>query len=380
MSDIRRLTEVEQLKFAILEHGVTVTDSARDFLNASTGGAAWTPADYASTSGLILALDGDVWVNAPIADYNPNFVAEPAYKLDVVDHHLAVLTKSLNVATQFWLPPAYHGTENDFGPLNRFAITHGDRVRLAPVRGCAMSCKFCDIPYERGEKYGIKPIPAMLEALRVALSDPVQPARHVLISGGTPRPGDHEFLREVYRKVLSAFPDFPVDIMMVPVPGLLDIEELKELGVNELSINIEVVDDTIAKRLMPQKYLQGIETYLNFIERASHILGPMRVRSMVMVGLEPLERTMWGVQEITNRGGLPVLSPFRPDPSTPLADMSPPSESLMSEAYAGAREIVEASGVGLAPFCPPCTHNTLSFGHDRLTTTPAYLHSKPRMV
>src|ERR1700722_858431 len=52
-------------------------------MREATGQRDLTPADYASTTGLILELDDDVWVNAPIIDYNPNFVSGSRF---VVDH------------------------------------------------------------------------------------------------------------------------------------------------------------------------------------------------------------------------------------------------------------------------------------------------------
>ena len=112
-----------------------------------------------------------------------------------------------------------------------YVYTHGDRVRLAPIQGCGMVCKFCNIPYE--DRYNVKPIDAMIEALHTALEDPVQPARHVLISGGTPKQADVQFLRETYRRVLNEFPDTPVDIMMVPVDGLLDVAILPDVPEGE---------------------------------------------------------------------------------------------------------------------------------------------------
>ncbi len=48
-----------------------------------------------------------------------------------------------------WLPPEYHGRCNEAGePYNSYAFTHADRVRISPIEGCSMTCKFCDLPYE----------------------------------------------------------------------------------------------------------------------------------------------------------------------------------------------------------------------------------------
>ncbi|HEV7721284.1 MAG TPA: radical SAM protein [Iamia sp.] len=351
--------EAEQLKLALLASGLTITAPAAAALAVANGDRPLTPADYASTSGVILALEGTVWVNAPISLRNATLVEGTPFALDHDGEGLVVRGPDIVARAEFWLPPAYHGQVGSDGrPLNNYVFTHGDRVRLAPMRGCAMTCKFCNIPYE--DRYDTKPIAAMVEAVRVALDDPVQPARHMLISGGTPKAADVEHMREVYRTVLTTFPDLDVDIMMVPVDGLFDLAELDALGVNELSINIEVHDATVAARLMRQKHRQGLDHYLRFIAEAAAVLGPGRVRSMLMVGLEDPASTRRGVQAILDAGGVPVLSPFRPDPATPLRDMAVPEAALLAEVLEDATALARAAGVALGPDCGPCSHNTLS--------------------
>lgn len=372
------LTDAEHLKFRILANGVTVTDTARAAMREWTAGAQLTPADYASTSGLILRLADDVWVNAPFSDFNPNFVERSPYCLDVVSGRLAVYGEGLESEASYWPPPMYHGSSDQHErPLNNYVFTHGDRVRLSPIQGCAMACKFCNIPYE--DRYATKPVDAMLHAIQMALADPIQPSHHVLVSGGTPRLEHHEYLQDVYLQVLAAFPTVPIDIMMVPVPGLLDLKALAAAGVNELSINLEVFDQSRASALMRHKFRQGVESYLDFIEEASSIIGDGRIRSMLMVGLEPIEHTLAGITAIIDRGGVPVLSPFRPDPATPLRDTPPPSAAELLDVYLRATDLAGSRGVDLGPTCPPCTHNTLTLAQQGPSRTVTYPYTMPTL-
>ena len=357
-------SDAERLKFQLFAHGMTIAQTARQAIAERLGDTPLSSADFASTSGIILRLDDAVWVNAPLSTFNPNFVGESPYILERVGDEFVVSGLGLASRACLWLQPAYHGATNSSGRrLNDFVVTHGDRVRLSPVQGCGMVCTFCDVPY--GDRYGIKPVDEMLGALSAALRDPAQPVRHVLVSGGTPKSGDVPWLRDVYRAVLTAFPEVPVDIMMTPVPGLLEVLELRDLGVNELSINLELFSDDAARRLMPQKYRAGRAQYLAFIANAAGVLGLGRVRSMLMVGLEPSDQTLLGVRAIVEHGGVPVLSPFRPDPQTPLASTSPPSAAQLEDIFDRAEEIVTGAGLRLGPSCLPCTHNTLTLGtHD----------------
>jgi biotin synthase-related radical SAM superfamily protein len=166
---------------------------------------------------------------------------------------------------------------------------------------------------------------------------------------------------------------------MVPVDGLFDLLRLKELGLHELSINIELFNAAVAADLMPQKARQGLIGYLNFITEATDVLGPRRVRSMMMVGLEPPGETLAGVRAILQAGGVPVLSPFRPDPATPLRDVAPLSGEEYEEIFLRATELATKAGAELGPSCPPCTHNTLTLvGTDRGEVQ--YLYPLPGLV
>ncbi|MDR1443090.1 MAG: radical SAM protein [Bifidobacteriaceae bacterium] len=373
------LTVPQQLKLRMLAQGMTITDRARSWLTEATNGRRLSSADYASTSGLILKLDDDVWVNAPVADHNSNFVADDGAVLDLRDGAPSVRFGSLESPAAYALQPAFH-SKGATSPALDVVVTHGDRARLSPLQSCSMTCTFCNIPYDMPiSAYRLEPIEHCLEALRVALEDPIQPAWHILISGGTPKPKDIGNHQELYLRVLKTFPEVPVDIMMVPIPGILDLPALGAAGLNELSINLEVYDRRCQQAVARQKYNRGRDSYLDFIESAAEQLGPGRVRSMLLVGLEPTESTLEGVEAIARRGGVPVLSPFRPDPVTPLARMRPPSYEELLDVLTRSEEIVAKHGTLLGPTCPPCSHNTLSFaggkdGHVR------YIHEHPAML
>jgi hypothetical protein len=372
------LTPAERLKFELLSNGLTISPDAQAYIDAHNGDRPMTPADYASTSGVILELDQDVWINAPIELYNPNFVSDSDYVLDLDQQgSLTVNGPGLRARAGFWLPPAYHGRRNADGEdYNSYAFTHGDRVRVSPIEGCAMSCQFCNLPYEFA--YRTKSVSHLVDSVLVALGDPVQPAHHVLISGGTPKADDFDYLHACYESVITQA-GVPVDIMMVPTPGLLDVAWLNQIGLSELSINIEIFDEVRARRLMKLKTMNGVNYYLDFIEHAAEVMGPGRVRSMLLVGAESMESTIAGVEAIAARGGTPVLSPFRPDPATPMRKEVPPDAAFVMETYLRSRDAAAKHGVTLGPRCIPCTHNTMTLaasGHGDANMA----HGRPHLI
>lgn len=353
-------SEAEELKFHLLADGVQLTPAAYAYIATRNRSTSLTPADYASTSGVILELEDEVWVNAPIAEHNPNFVDAPACTLDVADGALVVTGHGKRSRAWFWLPPALHDETTPSGETyTSYGFVHTDRLRISPIEGCAFTCKFCDLPYEF--RYRTKTIEGLIETVERALVDPVQPAAHILLSGGTPRPDDYGYLKDCYAAILERFSTVGVDIMMVPMPELIDVEELDRLGVDGLSLNVEIHNRELARSLMRRKHDHGLDPYLEFIRHAADRLGPGRVRSMLVVGIEPLEDTLAGVRAIAERGAVPVLSPFRPDPSTPLRSWAPPTAAQLREAYVRSLEITRDLGVPLGPRCVPCSHNTLTF-------------------
>ncbi len=354
------LKEVELVKIGLMTFGMNISETARKIIEGDEK-RPLTLADYASTSGLSTELDKDIWVNAPIKEHNPNFVGRTIYALTFQDENFYIIYGNRQIrARPISVPAYYNRTASSGEPYRNLAITHTDRVRISPIEGCAIVCKFCDLPYEY--RYRKKNINDLVESVKVALEDSIQSAHHILISGGTPRPEDYDYQNEVYQTVASTFPSIDVDVMMVPLPNLLDAKSLKQMGIHGLSINMELYNAEIARKIMPGKYKQSRKMYLDFIEHAVPIFGEGNVRSLMMVGIEPLEDTLRGVEALTQRGCDPVLSPFRPDPATPMRNEPPPSESFLIEAYLRSRDIVEKyPGVKLGPRCIPCQHNTLTF-------------------
>jgi len=143
-------------------------------------------------------------------------------------------------------------------------------------------------------------------------------------------------------------------------------QRLNDAGINLLSVNIEVFDPQRARSLIPNKNRRfGPQGYLDYIARAVGVLGVGRVQSLILFGaaIEPIENTLAGVRALAERGCIPVLSPFRPDPRTPMENDPPSTEAEMREVWERSVEICEVAGTGVkpGPRCVPCQHNTVTF-------------------
>ena len=226
-------------------------------------------------------LPGDLYVNAPLAQSED--VPELRFAGDAF-----FVSAATDVPVEVVPVPTFHDrtmTDRFDGttqPYTNYGVTHTDRCRVSPIGGCAWKCKFCDLPYEFS--YRKKHEENLLEVIRAALVDPQAPARHVLISGGTPRApraargsrpavNDEDWIDGVFAYLAKHSP-LPVDVMMPPRKDLSHPQRMRSLGINMLSINLEVSDPDAAKRIAPAKAKVGRQHTLDYIERAVEAFGP----------------------------------------------------------------------------------------------------------
>ena len=336
--------------------GIELSPSARERLSAG-GTKPLVYREYATTGGLTL-LVGDLFVNAPLDEWFCDR-CNVTLHADEVGYH--VEWAGAEFAVQVLPLPDYLGTGVEG------VMTHADRARISPIDGCSCACAFCDSPHR---PYRLRRLDLLLEALRVAREDTALPAKHVLISGGTPRDEDEEALDAVLMGLLRAS-DLPTDVMLMPRTDNSIVAELKAWGAHALSINLEVFDSAVAGDLIPQKNSRGHEGYADMWDRAVAAFGPGKVRSLLLVGLESEESVLEGVDFIASHGVDPVLSPFRPALGTALEGVRPPSADTMERVYEKALDIASNHGVKLGPRCIPCQHNTITFPDG----SPEYVHT-----
>lgn len=351
---------VEAVKISLLSEGMRLSPDAFDLLSRG-GRETLTIHEYPTTGGITMVLDGDVYVNAPFDEW---YCARASARLEVDGGGLVLDLSGRSTAVHRVLPlPGYLGRPDGLGrPSDEVVMSHADRARLSPVVGCAYDCGFCDLP---GMAYELRGADRLLVALAVAEQDTVLPVRHVLISGGSPRSKHYESFVRTCEDVIAASP-LPVDVMFSPMVGTVDcVDRFVDAGAAGLSINIEVFSDGPARDALRAKYRTVRDALEATIVRAVERLGRTgRVRSLIIVGLEPPEETLRGVDYLASLGCDPVLSPFRPAEKTRLKLTPPPRATDLAEVLRESRAIVARHGVALGPDCAPCQHNTLSFPWD----------------
>jgi hypothetical protein len=280
--------------------------------------------------------------------------------------------------------PAYYDRRGSDGvPLRQIGQVCSDRLGVGLTNGCVYwakaesRCQFCSIGLNvrNGNEIGQKRLPAILEVVEAAVSDPVAPATHVLLGGGTPPGPDAGALAiaAATRAIKARWPDLLVYAMIAPPAEPRFVDELVEAGVDELGMNIEVFSDSAGERYLPAKRGLGLATYLRMLEVAVAAFAARfgtrdprigRVRSIMIVGLEDAQDTLRGVEALASRGVMPILTPLRPMRGTPLETHPQwPAEALW-ELTGQAAAVADRYGLPLGPTCIPCQANTLNVpGH-----------------
>jgi len=166
----------------------------------------------------------------------------------------------------------------------------------------------------------------------------VDPEYHVCLGGGTRTPlhRNTEYFIACIRLIRRNAPDVPIWVEMTP-PGPPDLRALIAEGATSFGFNLEVWDERI-RQTVARKAGTSRQGFLDSFELVADALGPNRVGSCLIVGLEPEGSTILGAAELCRRGVQPCLLPFKPWNGSKLSGTRPCEPDCLlraSEATAG---------------------------------------------
>ena len=340
-----------ELKMHLMTEGVKLDISAKKFLIKNYGEKFYND-DYVTTTGIMVELLAG-FVTVHLNDLS-------SYEI-FYDNGLYLKIYNEIMQINIWEPADFmiNRVENKNGLISNFVNVHFDRARINPISGCNNSCKFCsmnEISYRRNS----------IEEIDLALNEALKDKRvtHVLISGGSPKEVDLPYVTKVYEYFCKKYPKYDFDVMMTPreFDSYQDVSQyekylkyLKTIGVKGLSINLELFNDKMANEYCKEKSIIGKESYFTFLKLASKVFGKYNVRSGLIVGLEPKEDTLKGVEQICKCGCMPMLSPYVPYNGIGKY----PTADFLIDIYKETEKILKKYNLPLAPLCEKCKHNTL---------------------
>lgn len=349
------MKNLQKIKLKLMTNGVNIENDALKYLYKNFGEKFYND-DYITTTGIMIELGNNFYVTSHID-------SKSSYKIILEQNNFILKHKKVRKSIKIWQPYpciAKNVDQNTFELLkSNIAVSHFDRVRISPINGCNNHCAFCSMNSIKYKKNSIKDINTCLKYL---LED--DRITHILISGGSPKQCDLEYLTKVYEYFCKNFPKYDFDVMTTPrgFDSYTDrsqfkpyIEHLKKIGVSGLSINLELYNNEICAKYCPEKYKLGKDNYFYFLKIASEIFGSQNVRSGLIVGLESKKDTLKAVEEICKCGCMPMLSPYIPYNNIGHY----PSAAFLYDVYKKTKKIINKYNLNLAPLCAKCRHNTI---------------------
>ena len=344
---------VLKLKIMLLSHGVSIDNNALRLLN-NIGGI-----NFEEFDAIDLVVDNQYYFSVPyktnLSELSPFVIKHIGGKLCLCYGNSIVV----DVTVRGLDPISNRKTADGSLYFSEYTYLGNDRLRIYHRLGCNYKtinkeCRFCDI--DRDDRaLSFNNITEAIDAY-----DNCASIRHYLIGGGSNSLSDeYGFILKI-AEYLRQKNGFPINLMSLPIVDKQILVKLKEAGVTEVTFNIEIFDRNIAKMYMPGKGSIPIDTYLTALKNAVEIFGGNgNVRSIFIVGLEPRDSLLSGIETVCKMGVSPILSLFKPIAGTPLDYLLPPSDKELLEIVCDIQSICKKHNVELGPHCHYCEDNTL---------------------
>lgn len=349
----KRALEPVRLKIMLINFGIKFSEEALFYIK-KTGDLR-----EGNFSAIDIFLADEFVVNCP---YSINHTEYSPFTIFLVDQKLTLyyFEKMISNVTIYYESKLNHRKTDSGVPYCSVAFLATDRLRINynPVcyyKNTKKGCCFCNLP-EQNTPYTFDDISSIVEDYIDQ-----ETFRHILIGGGSGNPKSN--FQDIIKltRLLKSKTDKPLYLMSLPPENLEVIPQLYAEGIDEIAFNIEIFHEKLALEYMPGKGLISRKHYYKALEKAVSLWGRNgNVRSMVILGLEPENSLLSGIEKLCKIGVQPMLSIFRPMENTPLSSMLPLSIQKTMELYEIIERICAKYGQILGPSCVFCQNNTLS--------------------
>ncbi len=253
------------------------------------------------------------------------------------------------------VPDYYHRQTHSGARMGAFSALHDRLLILHPFLGCGFfslkdaACQYCQ--YDSMLNEHVPPLRDPLELVEVLHA--AQAGRDVdtvyLYNGFSPDAAcGLGRLLPVVELLRRHLPGKQIALETVAPRDLHIIDELYGAGLDIFICNLEVFDPGRFAEVCPGKQAHGGQQAIR--EALTHAVQTFPaggVVSNLIVGLEPVESTMTGVEDLVSRGVVPLLQPFRPLPDTPLAAAPLPRLLELETVFLHLYEILQSARLPL---------------------------------
>src|SRR5262249_56856898 len=197
-----------------------------------------------------------------------------------------------------------------------------------PSGACGFSvqgspCRFC-LEGARAERDTVATVADVVEVTRAAFEEGAAESVYLNSDAFEAEDGGLAFVAPYVEGIRRHF-DTLVAVQAHPPRSDRWIDWAYALGVDAISFNLEIYDPELLDRccIGRMRYI-GRQRYLDALAHAARIFPSGTVWSDLVLGLEPPESTMAGIDALAERGVVPVVTARRA-PSTPRARLPAPA-------------------------------------------------------
>jgi hypothetical protein len=312
-------------------------------------------------SGLELAiptgswLKREIWMNAPVAE---PFAQRSPYELrgsgggyEIVDERSGA-RYSVRIPRQ----PIWYGWETSRGtPMSRIGVLQGTYLGIYVNPVCefwnnGLNCRFCTTGQNvGGAENEAKTVQDVVETCAAAKEH--SGVTFVHLNGGFQGGHALEFV-EPYVRAIKEQVGLLVGVQLTPERKLQRYDRLIRLGVDHFSFCVELVDPEWFARICPGKARSiGQHLFFDLIDYCASRMPRGAVSGELIAGIEPIDRTIEGIEQITRAGAFPTVCIFRPTTGSDMADCAPPEYAEMRKVMAAVYDACKRHKIpiGLAP-------------------------------
>ncbi len=300
-------------------------------------------------------LKREIWMNAPVlepfAQKSPYVLRGGPTAFEVHDER-GQFRYPVRIPQQ----PVWYGWETSRGTrMSEIGVLQGTYLGIYVNPVCefwknALNCRFCTTGQNvGGGESAAKSIDDVVETCRAAKEE--SGVTFVHLNGGFQGGHSLEFVEPFVRAIKERV-GLLVGVQLTPERKLARYDRLIKLGVDHFSFCVELMDPEWFARICPGKARSiGQHMFFDLIEYCASRMPRGAVSGELIAGIEPIENTIAGIEEITAAGAFPTVCVFRPTIGSDMADCAPPSyedmRTVMAAMYDACRR--NRIPIGMAP-------------------------------
>ncbi len=380
--------EAIRLKTELLLDGLTISDEAMS--TVGSGGLEkvfWvfemTPATHHGTGDGTRPLPNDMLLPYGLyADVRYNPLSR--FRVHVSGNTIILLKNYIEICEVKWPSrPHFYDMRTRSGELmKKVSSMRGDcGLRVCFDNMCHYfskdeQCKFCNIvpTRQRNRDHVVtkKEAEDIYDCVKEAfMENPI--CSHLAFTAGAARDDGLGNLPEILEKLQPLLNEkyFPIVTAVTATRNKAETEYLCSTGISSVAFNIEIWDEKLFNEICSGKARRiGRKRWIESLKEARDLLKPARALSSFVVGLEPRESLLEGINYLSAEGIFPIMSPFIPMVETEYEGRPSPDSDWIWDVHEKATDIIyknlpeafcDEIWDGDIGICPTCTTTKLFF-------------------